>query len=84
MYIYQVILVFDGKPREFYKRFGIYSSLEKAKEAAEINFLDQDGTLEIDECYIEMVDLDFVPEKWKRQGRKLCYINDYGCWESYK
>ena len=79
-----MILVCSERPREFYKRFGIYSTLENAKEAAELNFLDQLGNLEIDECYIEIVTLDAVPEKWTRQGRKVCYINDYGCWETYK
>jgi hypothetical protein len=84
MFVFQVVLVYEEKPREFYKRFGIYSSLENAKEAAELNFLDEFGELEIDECYIEMVNLDEMPEKWKRQGKKICYINDYGCWEPYK
>jgi hypothetical protein len=80
--VYQAIVV--GLCKEYQSRFGIYSTLDDAKCAIEYNFLNTDNELNVEEAYIEEIELDATPDVGKRQGRKICYIDDQGSWTLYK
>ena len=80
--VYQVVILLESS-KDFMSRVGIYTSLQAAKDAVESEWFDSDGELISNGVYIEQVELDAIPTPFKRQGKKLCYINEYGAWSTY-
>lgn len=80
--LYQVVILLETS-KDFMSRFGIYTSLQGAKDAVEEFWFDDQGELISNGVYIEEVKVDTIPIPFKRQGKKICYINDYGAWLSY-
>jgi len=68
-------------------RFGIYETLDEAKFAIDYSCLNSDASnldSRFDEAYIKAVELGSIPDLGKRQGIKVCFMNESGNWELYK
>jgi hypothetical protein len=82
-YVYQVILVDERCTKDFMTRFGIYASLEEAKFAVDYTFFDDHGC-NLQEVYIEKIQVGSIPDPLKRQGIKVCYLDTHDNWQWYK
>lgn len=83
IFVYQVILVDPRCTKDFMNRFGIYETLEEAKFAFEYTFVDN-SECDIEEAYIEKIEIGSIPDAFKRQGIKVCFLDDTNEWQWYK